>query len=51
MQQRFPLRTLVLMILALASFAWFYWNTHQASGRPPPQEAREVEVLPAGGDR
>lgn len=25
---RFPTRTVVLMVLALASFVWFWWRTH-----------------------
>jgi len=47
-QQRFPLRTLILMVLALASFVWFYWNTHRS---PPARPVQEVEVVPFGGDR
>jgi len=50
-QKRFPLRTLILMVLALASFVWFYWNTHRT---PPVRQARpvqEVKVVPFGGDR
>jgi hypothetical protein len=31
--QRFPTRTIVLMILALLSFAWFWWKTHQREQR------------------
>jgi hypothetical protein len=49
-QQRFPLRTLVLMILALASFVWFYWNTHRPA-RQPGSQVQDVQVVPAGGDR
>jgi hypothetical protein len=47
---RFPLRTIILMILTLAAFVWFYWNTHRA---PPPKvrEVHEVQVSPIGGDR
>ena len=50
---RFPLRTILLMFLALAAFVWFYWNMH----RPPPRRAQapppfqEVQVTPLGGDR
>ncbi|HMK72796.1 MAG TPA: hypothetical protein VK454_05635 [Myxococcaceae bacterium] len=32
---RFPMRTVILMILALAAFAHFYWRTHH-----PPAPAR-----------
>jgi|GEM_PF-5283956 len=35
---RFPLRTLVLMVLALAATLHFLWRTH----RPPPPRARVV---------
>lgn len=40
---RFPLRTLVLMVLALAASLHFYWRTH----RQQPTRARVVppEVL------
>lgn len=31
--QRFPTRTIVLMILALLSFVWFFWKTHQRAER------------------
>jgi hypothetical protein len=34
--RRFPLRTLLLMILALIVFARMWWITHRASPRPPP---------------
>lgn len=30
---KFPTRTIVLMVLALISFAWFWWKTHQRSTR------------------
>lgn len=46
--QRFPLRTIILMILALASFVWFYWNMHQPR-RSQASQVQEVHVL--GGDR
>jgi hypothetical protein len=35
---RFPLRTLVLMVLALAATLHFFWRTH----RPAPPRARLV---------
>jgi len=40
---RFPLRTLLLMVLALVVTLHFFWRTH----RPPPTRARVVppEVL------
>jgi hypothetical protein len=28
---RFPTRTLVLMVLTLVAFAWFWWQTHRAA--------------------
>lgn len=30
----FPTRTLVLMVLALASFVWFFWKTHSRAPGP-----------------
>jgi len=46
---RFPLRTLVLMVLALAATLHFLWRTH----RPAPPRARvvptEVLLKPPGG--
>ncbi|HZN92598.1 MAG TPA: hypothetical protein VFB81_07825, partial [Myxococcales bacterium] len=50
-QKRFPLRTLILMVLALASFVWFYWNTHRTPPVRPARPVQEVEVVPFGGDR
>ncbi len=43
---RFPTRTLVLMVLTLASFAWFFWRTHDRAPapRPPVQQVRIVPV-------
>jgi hypothetical protein len=32
--QRFPTRTLVLMVLALLSFAWFWWRMHSFGASP-----------------
>lgn len=55
--QRFPPRTIALMFLTLAAFAWFYWRTHQhqAPRRAPPTAlppaVQEVQVVPMGGDR
>jgi hypothetical protein len=47
--RRFPLRTLVLMVLALLAFIWMWWNTHGAV-RPPRAEPKgaavPVEVVP-----
>jgi hypothetical protein len=40
---RFPNRTLVLMVLALLSFAWFWWQTHRV-----PAEV-EIELVTDGG--
>jgi hypothetical protein len=34
--RRFPLRTLLLMILALIVFARMWWITHHRAPRPPP---------------
>jgi hypothetical protein len=44
---RFPLRTLILMVLALAAFAHFYWRTHRAPA-PQPMPARDVVLQPPG---
>jgi len=52
--QRFPPRTIALMFLTLAAFAWFYWRTHQRQaprGAPPPPAVQEIQVVPMGGDR
>jgi len=46
--QRFPLRTIILMSLALAAFVWFYWNTHQPR-RGQASQVQDVHVI--GGDR
>lgn len=46
---RFPSRTLVLMILALASFAWFFWQTHaraeRESAKAPRGSITEVQIV------
>jgi hypothetical protein len=41
---RFPMRTLVLMVLALLSFVWFWWQMH----RVPPAPV-QIELLTDGG--
>jgi len=49
MAPRFPLRTLLLMVLTLLAFAWFYWNTHRPPRRTPVQvQVQGVELLPGG---
>ncbi len=35
---RFPKRTIVLMILAMLSFLWMYWQTHRAAPHSDPLE-------------
>jgi hypothetical protein len=40
--RRFPLRTLLLMILALLAFGRLWWLTH----RSPPQRPARVILLP-----
>jgi hypothetical protein len=39
-KQRFPVRTIILMVLALLAFGHLYWRTHQtaepAPAPPPP---------------
>lgn len=42
--RRFPLRTLVLMILAVAAFFWMWVRTHQYRNVSPGKSP--VEVLP-----
>jgi hypothetical protein len=53
--QKFPTRTLVLMVLALLAFAWMWWQTQHLRQTPAPAagpHALDVEILPAqGGDR
>jgi len=49
---RFPLRTMILMILTLASFVWFYWATHRTAAPAPPRHTfQEVQVVPRNGDQ
>jgi hypothetical protein len=42
-RRRFPLRTLLLMVLALVAFARFWWITHRTPRPPPP---RVIPVRP-----
>ncbi len=42
--RRFPLRTILLMVLALLAFARFWWITHH--DRPPPPRAVTGSQLP-----
>ncbi len=42
--RRFPLRTILLMVLALLAFARFWWITHHA--RPPPLPHAPIPVRP-----
>lgn len=42
---RFPTRTLVLMVLTLASFAWFFWRTHDRGPSPRPA-VPQVRIVP-----
>ena len=43
-RRRFPLRTLLLMVLALVAFARFWWITHRTP--PPPRPPRVIPVRP-----
>ena len=45
-RRRFPLRTLLLMVLALVAFARFWWITHHQSARPPPSVAGPQQQHP-----
>ncbi len=54
--RRFPLRTLLLMILALFAFAWMWWTTHRP--HPPPSvtgpqlpHAIPVRPIAPGGEQ
>ena len=50
--KRFPARTLVLMLLALASFVWFFVQTHRSPSAAQVGGSMVIEVVPlAGGDR
>ncbi|MGZ3479933.1 MAG: hypothetical protein ACXU81_06265 [Myxococcaceae bacterium] len=42
--RRFPLRTILLMVLALLAFARFWWITHH--DRPPPPPHAPIPVRP-----
>jgi hypothetical protein len=42
--QRFPLRTLLLMILALIAFGWFWCQTHP--GSEPKRRPIDVQIKP-----
>jgi cytoskeletal protein RodZ len=42
-RRRFPLRTLLLMVLALVAFARFWWITHRT---PPSAPPRIIPVRP-----
>jgi hypothetical protein len=46
--KRFPLRTLLLMILALAAFARLWWVSHPHASPPGPLRV-EVLAKPDGG--
>lgn len=50
---RFPMRTLVLMVLALAAFVWMWAQTHRA--RAPaldaPPTVTPVQLVAPGGDQ
>jgi hypothetical protein len=54
---RFPARTLVLMVLTLATIGWLWWQTHQARSAAGPVRATlvgpllEVQPQPSGGDQ
>jgi hypothetical protein len=49
---RFPKRTIVLMILAMLSFVWMYWQTHRSAPQSAtdeqaqPAKAQPVEIIP-----
>jgi hypothetical protein len=44
--RRFPLRTLVLMLLALAAFFWMWLNTRRPAPALRPPSARVIDVVP-----
>lgn len=51
--KQFPARTIILMVLTLASFVWFWLQLHRAPRQPPPvppAEPLKVQVLAPGGD-
>ena len=41
---RFPLRTVVLMVLALLACVHFFWRTHRAAPLPAHRAAPEVRL-------
>ena len=41
---RFPVRTLLLMVLALAAFLHFYWRTHRPAAPRAHDAAPEVQL-------
>lgn len=45
---RFPNRTIVLMVLALAAFVWFFWKTHQRSAEPAPLTVTPIVAFDGG---
>ncbi|MCU0697349.1 MAG: hypothetical protein MUC96_12555 [Myxococcaceae bacterium] len=45
---RFPTRTLVLMVLTLVAFAWFWWQTHRRAA-PPGDPLRMTPVARLDG--
>jgi hypothetical protein len=52
--QKFPQRTLVLMVLALLAFGWFFVSMHRvtAAKAAPPSNVQPVQLIVApGGDR
>jgi hypothetical protein len=49
--QRFPARTVVLMVLALLAFAWSFRQTHAVKrAGPPALEALRIEVSHGAAD-
>lgn len=50
---RFPLRTLLLMIVALLAFARFYWVMHRRNNvqRAQPQQTVDTELIQSGDGR
>jgi hypothetical protein len=48
---RFPLRTLLLMVLTLGAFLHFYWRTHRPAGPPARDPGAEVRLQATPGNR
>jgi hypothetical protein len=46
---RFPLRTLLLMVLALLACLHFFWRTHRAPAPPSHPAAPQVRLQGRGG--